>query len=210
MPPTPRTRFPRRSRNSVGRASIDHSQASRMSMQISYENDLHHTSTEYAEAPVTESSYQSTASDSERQPQGPLDSSLSTSFDDHNTHDSNILSPFNGFKDTAAVQHVRSLDQLESSTAQLFGTSAESDPWLLRHCKYDENGIRSFHRIDFRNAGGVPVEGLVPVHFLLTEDSLLKPAKDATAFCPRKGSEERQQELDALIPPGYGWRLIIL
>ncbi|KAH8701582.1 fungal-specific transcription factor domain-containing protein [Talaromyces proteolyticus] len=111
-------------------------------------------------------------------------------------------------RDAPVVQHIRSLDQLEASTAQLFGTSAESDPWLLRHCKYDENGIRSLNRIQFRNVGGVPVEGLVPVHFLVTEDTLWKSAKKATAIRADTTPEEMRIELDDLVPPKCGWRLI--
>ncbi|OKL61816.1 hypothetical protein UA08_03028 [Talaromyces atroroseus] len=108
------------------------------------------------------------------------------------------------------VQHIRSLDQIKDSTAQLFGISAESDPWLLRHCKYDENGIHSLHRIHFRNVGGVPVEGLVPVHFLVTDDLLFRPAKIATAIRSEANVEDLRHVLDELVPPKYGWRLILL
>lgn len=108
------------------------------------------------------------------------------------------------------VQRIQSLDQIDGSTAQLFGMSSESDPWLLRHCRYDEYGMRSLHRTHFRNVGGVPVEGLVPVHFLVTENDLLAPAKEATGFRPPGGPNEARNELDAMVAPEHGRRLVSL
>ncbi|RAO65189.1 uncharacterized protein BHQ10_001201 [Talaromyces amestolkiae] len=116
----------------------------------------------------------------------------------------------NNIRDTPKIQHIRSLDQLNASTAQLFGTSAESDPWLLRHCKYDDNGMRHLHGIHFRNVGGVPVEGLVPVHFLVTEDSLLVPSKEATSCSAEVDVLKIRDELNEMIPPKFGVRLVPL
>lgn len=120
------------------------------------------------------------------------------------------LDAISNIRDTAKIQHIRSLDQLHASTAQLFGTSAESDPWLLRHCKYDDNGMRHLHGIHFRNVGGVPVEGLVPVHFLVTEDSLLVPSKEATSFSAEADVQQLRGELSKMIPPRFGARLVQL
>ncbi|KUL83677.1 hypothetical protein ZTR_07504 [Talaromyces verruculosus] len=120
------------------------------------------------------------------------------------------LDTISNIRDTPKIQHIRSLDQLPASTAQLFGTSAESDPWLLRHCKYDDNGIRHLHGIHFRNVGGVPVEGLVPVHFLVTEDSLLVSSKEATSFSAEEDLFKSREELNKMIPPQFGLRLILL
>ncbi|GAM40017.1 hypothetical protein TCE0_034f12035 [Talaromyces pinophilus] len=120
------------------------------------------------------------------------------------------LDAISNIRDTPKIQHIRSLDQLPASTAQLFGTSAESDPWLLRHCKYDDNGIRHLHGIHFRNVGGVPVEGLVPVHFLVTEDSLLVSSKEATSFSAEVDVFKSREELNKMIPPKFGLRLILL
>lgn len=120
------------------------------------------------------------------------------------------LDAINNIRDTPKIQHIRSLDQLNASTAQLFGTSAESDPWLLRHCKYDDNGMRHLHGIHFRNVGGVPVEGLVPVHFLVTEDSLLAPHKEATLFSAEVDVLKLRAELNMMIPTKFGVRLVLL
>ncbi|EED19110.1 conserved hypothetical protein [Talaromyces stipitatus ATCC 10500] len=113
-------------------------------------------------------------------------------------------------QDAPKFQHIRSLDQLDASTAQVFGTSAESDPWLLRHCKYDDNGMLHLHGIHFRNVGGVPVEGLVPVHFLVTEDSLLEPLKEPTPVSTGMDVPKLRQELNRMIPLKFGVRLILL
>lgn len=120
------------------------------------------------------------------------------------------LDAISNIRDAPKIQHIRSLDQLPASTAQLFGTSAESDPWLLRHCKYDDNGMRHLHGFHFRNVGGVPVEGLVPVHFLVTEDSLLVSSKEATSFSAEVDVFKLREELNKMIPPKFGVRLIIL
>jgi hypothetical protein len=120
------------------------------------------------------------------------------------------LDAISNIRDTPKIQHIRSLDQLPASTAQLFGTSAESDPWLLRHSKYDDNGMRHLHGFHFRNVGGVPVEGLVPVHFLVTEDSLLVSYKEATSFSAEVDVFKSREELDKMIPPKFGVRLILL
>jgi hypothetical protein len=120
------------------------------------------------------------------------------------------LDTISSIRDTPKIQHIRSLDQLHTSTAQLFGTSAESDPWLLRHCKYDDNGMRHLHGIHFRNVGGVPVEGLVPVHFLVTENSLLGPSKEATSFSAEMNAQHLRDELNKMIPPRFGVLLISL
>lgn len=120
------------------------------------------------------------------------------------------LDAISNIRDTPKTQHIRSLDQLPASTAQLFGTSAESDPWLLRHCKYDDNGMRHLHGIHFRNVGGVPVEGLVPVHFLVTEVSILVSSKEATSFSAGVELQKSRGKLNKMIPPKFGVRSILL
>ena len=44
----------------------------------------------------------------------------------------------------------QSLDGIEGFSAQLFGLSGESDPYLLRHFHWDENNERPFIRVHFR------------------------------------------------------------
>lgn len=97
-------------------------------------------------------------------------------------------------------QAIQTLDGLPGVSAQLMGTSGESDPFLLRHCKFDDYGLLHFQQIHFRNAGGVPLEEKIPVHYLVTDNAL---HETATTRAPR-------HELEALIPRDQGQRLLTL
>jgi hypothetical protein len=103
---------------------------------------------------------------------------------------------------------VQSLDQLEGFSAQLFGASAESDPWLLRHCAFDDSGVKCFYKVHFRNAGGVPTADRIPVHFMIAADELAASAKQETSC--RTAGETTRDELNRLVPPEYGQRLVSL
>lgn len=105
---------------------------------------------------------------------------------------------------TTAVQHICSLEQIEGSTAQMCGISAELDPWLLRHCKYDDFGMCRLHGTLIRNVGGVPVTGLVPVHFVVADDYALEPTQGMN-----NGGQSRHR-LDQLVPVIHGQRLYSL
>lgn len=104
-------------------------------------------------------------------------------------------------------QAIQTLDYLKGVSSQLIGASGESDPWLLRHCKFDEHGFLLFHQVHFRNAGGVPREEKIPVHFLVTGDELYDAAKETTRY-PNIGS--RRDELNSLVPLECGQRLVSL
>lgn len=106
----------------------------------------------------------------------------------------------------APTQFVQSLDQLEGFSAQLFGASAESDPWLLRHCSFDDAGVKCFYKVHFRNAGGVPVPLRIPVHFMIAADDLAADSKKETRVAA-PGMNPRE-ELNSLVPPEYGVRLV--
>ncbi|KAG2417269.1 hypothetical protein HFD88_008488 [Aspergillus terreus] len=106
------------------------------------------------------------------------------------------------------TQFVQSLDQLEGFSAQLFGASAESDPWLLRHCAFDDSGVKCFYKVHFRNAGGVPTADRIPVHFMIAADELAASAKQETSC--RTAGEATRDELNRLVPPEYGQRLVSL
>lgn len=105
------------------------------------------------------------------------------------------------------TQFVQSIDQLDHGHAQLFGASAESDPWLLRHCRFDDSGMKYFYKVHYRNAGGVPTVQRIPVHFMITSDDLSTAVKQET----RAGiGEVTKEHLDCLVPPEYGRRLVAL
>ena len=104
-------------------------------------------------------------------------------------------------------QAIQTLDGLQGFSYQVIGASGESDPWLLRHCKFDERGFLLFHQVHFRNAGGVPLDDKIPVHFLVTADHLYEPAKQETKYAQRNTLRD---ELDSLVPLECGQRLVSL
>lgn len=106
------------------------------------------------------------------------------------------------------IQHIRSIETLDQSNVQLCGTSAELDPWLLRHCKFDDVGMRSYGKIRIRNVGGVPVNTKVPVHFTVVDDAFHEPIGPRSTSL--KTPEVRRAELNALVPPDMGLKLIAL
>ncbi|RKK41474.1 hypothetical protein BFJ66_g10972 [Fusarium oxysporum f. sp. cepae] len=99
---------------------------------------------------------------------------------------------------TTQLQFSKSLDDINGQTSILLGASSESDPWLLRHCQFDEYGLRSFYGLQFRNIGGVPNKQKIPVHFIVRQDE--KDMVDASL----------RVRLNELIPVSWGLRLIRL
>ncbi|ESU17370.1 urease [Fusarium graminearum PH-1] len=77
---------------------------------------------------------------------------------------------------TTQLQFSRSVDDIQGQSSTLLGSSSEADPWLLRHCRFDDYGLRSFYGLQFRNIGGVPNRQKIPVHFIVTP----KLTNDAT------------------------------
>ena len=106
------------------------------------------------------------------------------------------------------IQQVRSIETLDQSNVQLCGTSAELDPWLLRHCKFDDVGMRPYGKIRIRNVGGVPVDNMVPVHFTVVDDAFYESIESRPS--PAKSPEVRRRELNSVVPPELGLQLISL
>lgn len=109
--------------------------------------------------------------------------------------------------DRHPTQFVRSIDQLDQGYAQLFGASAESDPWLLRHCRFDDSGMKHFYKVHFRNAGGVPTTQRIPIHFLISSEDLSSKSKQETRA---SYGDITRDYLDSLVPLEYGRRLVAL
>lgn len=105
------------------------------------------------------------------------------------------------------TQFSQTLDNIKDHTAVLLGGSSESDPWLLRHCRFDEDGLRSLFDVQFRHVGGVPTTEKIPVHFLVTPDALTEPALAETRVAH---TSELRARLDQLIPATWGVRLVRL
>jgi hypothetical protein len=114
-------------------------------------------------------------------------------------------------EDTAiqfSTQFSQSLEGMRGHTAQLFGSSSESDPWLLRHCKFDDFGTRTFQHIQYRNAGGLPLAHKIPIHLLVEPTELLETAKDETRAYDKQIAS--RAELNHIVPPECGQRLVAL
>jgi urease len=105
-------------------------------------------------------------------------------------------------------QYLQTLDDPQDQVAVLLGPSSESDPWLLRHARFDEYGQRAFHgQQHFRNIGGVPTTSKIPVHFFVAPNSICESVASSTRI-----SEKSQllMRLTELIAPELGARLVRL
>jgi hypothetical protein len=106
------------------------------------------------------------------------------------------------------TQFSQSLEGMRGFTAQLFGSSSESDPWLLRHCRFDDFGTRTFQNTQYRNAGGLPLAHKIPIHLLIEPDELHETAKDETRAYDKQISS--REELEHIVPLECGQRLVAL
>jgi hypothetical protein len=106
------------------------------------------------------------------------------------------------------TQFSQSLEGMRGFTAQLFGSSSESDPWLLRHCRFDDFGTRTFQNTQYRNAGGLPLTHKIPIHLLIEPDELHETAKDETRAYDKQISS--REELEHIVPLECGQRLVAL
>ncbi|KAH9231829.1 hypothetical protein K456DRAFT_1751082 [Colletotrichum gloeosporioides 23] len=109
-----------------------------------------------------------------------------------------------GQPDRPTTQISQTLDNMDGHSAMLLGSSSGSDPWLLRHFRFDELGLRSFHKLHVRNAGGVPTADKIPVHFLLSSDALYR---SSTAEAK---TMDLCRRLEYLVPQSTGARLVRL
>ena len=55
--------------------------------------------------------------------------------------------PLHQLPEVPTPQAIQSLDFLKGCSSQVIGASGESDPWLLRHCKFDEHGLLLLHQV---------------------------------------------------------------
>lgn len=113
----------------------------------------------------------------------------------------------NGSGGRVSTQLSQTMDGIDGHSIMLLGASSESDPWLLRHCHFDQLGLRSVHKMYFRNAGGVPTIDKIPIHFIVSDDKYLSHPLQM----PYAGlGENARQHLNQLVLPSYGVRLISL
>ncbi|RFN42549.1 fungal specific transcription factor [Fusarium flagelliforme] len=102
------------------------------------------------------------------------------------------------------TQISQSLENMQGYRYQLCGVSSNADPWLLRHCKFDDYGFQKFFNVHFRNAGGVPTRQLIPAHFAVTQ-------QDATSIENEAAQDQNlRAELATMVPLNHGQRLLRL
>jgi hypothetical protein len=106
------------------------------------------------------------------------------------------------------TQFSQSLEAMQGHSAQLFGSSSESDPWLLRHCKFDDFGIRSFQNTRYRNAGGLPLAQKIPIHLIVEPNELHETAKKETRAFGRQIAF--REDLNRIVPLEFGQKLVAL
>ncbi|PYI35442.1 fungal-specific transcription factor domain protein [Aspergillus indologenus CBS 114.80] len=111
------------------------------------------------------------------------------------------------FVERHAHQTIQTLDGLDGFSYQVIGASGESDPWLLRHCKFNDKGFFLSHQVHFRNAGGVPLDEKIPVHFLVTADRLYESSEPSPEY---PSSSFTREELNSLVSQECGQRLVVL
>jgi len=102
------------------------------------------------------------------------------------------------------TQISQSLENMQGYRYQLCGISSDADPWLLRHCKFDDYGFQKFYNVHFRNAGGVPTRELIPAHFAVTQ-------QDAASIENKAAQDQNlRAELATMVPLNHGQRLLRL
>jgi len=106
------------------------------------------------------------------------------------------------------TQFSQSIEGMQGYSAQLFGSSSESDPWLLRHCKFDDFGVRSFQDTRFRNAGGLPLAQKIPIHLIIESNEIHETAKEETRAFDRHIA--CREDLNRVVPLDCGQKLVIL
>lgn len=134
-------------------------------------------------------------------------SSRSASLHEEEEFTYNEASILENVTPTSQLQFSQTLDDLHDQTAILLGASSESDPWLLRHCQFDEYGVRGFYGLHFRNIGGVPNREKIPVHFIMTPNSTTEAGVAETQVTE---TSVLRSKLNELIPVPWGIRLIKL
>jgi len=102
-----------------------------------------------------------------------------------------------------------SLDQQDSSNAQMIGISGESDPYLLAKYRFDEYNEAAFQSVRIRKMSSGPLEHStsVPTFFTIQHNALASKAQPQN----REDSDDRfRRELEYIVNDEIGKRLINL
>lgn len=97
------------------------------------------------------------------------------------------------------------LEENNHSSTLLLGPTSDMDPALLRHYRYDANRRFTFKELNIQS---VDTEGH-PTQFLQAPSSIFSASREETGSTPIDFDVKRE-ELQAIIPPAVGARLIAL
>ncbi|RDW71375.1 hypothetical protein BP6252_07938 [Coleophoma cylindrospora] len=106
---------------------------------------------------------------------------------------------------------VRPLDSQSSRSARFIGETGESNPYLLRHYRYDSNDECTISKLTYRrikssaNHNEVPGKGEPPVVFMLADDSLAAKGEPRIEDCVLAKARE---DVEAMFTEAEGIRLI--
>jgi hypothetical protein len=99
----------------------------------------------------------------------------------------------------------RQLDETDSLNPQLLGYSADMDPYLLRHYRYDASGSFKFKQLTIQSA----CSGDTPTQFLLSQPEQFSFSRQEMGLSQHPHSIQRE-ELETLVSVDTGVRLISL
>ncbi|RFU34250.1 hypothetical protein B7463_g2069, partial [Scytalidium lignicola] len=114
---------------------------------------------------------------------------------------------------------LNSIDDKRGTNAQYFGLSGESDPYLLRHYRYDDRGEFNQFKLSYRRVADDDSSAEwpfshhpngIPVYFKISADDLEEGMKEETAIRPNVSAEMMRKELYELVQIEDGCRLMDL
>jgi hypothetical protein len=114
---------------------------------------------------------------------------------------------------------INSIDDKIGTNAQYFGLSGESDPYLLRHYRYNNSGEFNQFKLSYRKVADdnssaewsyFQPPNDVPVYFKISADDLEGEMKEETSIRPNASAEMTRKELYELVQIEDGCRLMDL
>lgn len=114
--------------------------------------------------------------------------------------DANTLTSSSSTYTTPPSTVIKSLEDMRGYTAQYFGLSGETDPYLIRHFSFATEGEARFFKVHFRKVANEGKE-FVPAHFMISSNELGNTMKRETSLF---SDDSMAAELDKIIQPNDG------
>ena len=106
---------------------------------------------------------------------------------------------------TSTGSPLQTIDQMEDGCPQVIGLSSDMDPFLLHHYDADESGFFHFKQLSIQSVQSHPY----PIQFLTSRRSLIAKSRE-DAGDQDVIDEQLRSDLEAVVPPSTGERLISL